>query len=96
MPVYPQRVETRLDCSLFALYLSYASGFCGYFWRASRIYTHTHTPFLSSGRIMGFVWVQFWPFFEVLLIGHHEEQGVERCTDILTDPHVPSLDGGWN
>lgn len=19
-----------------------------------------------------------------------------RCTDIFTDPHIPSLDGGWN
>lgn len=33
----PQRVEKRLNCSLFALHLSYASGFCGYFWRARRI-----------------------------------------------------------
>jgi len=51
---------------------------------------------LSSGRLMGFVWVQFWPVFEGLLISDHEEQGAEGCRDILTDPHVPSLDGGWN
>ena len=54
------------------------------------------SPLLSFGRLMGFVWIQFWPFFEVLLISHRKEHGVERCSDILTDPHVPSLDGGWS
>lgn len=79
---------------LYCIYLMHQVSFCGDFWRARRIYPLS--PFLSSGRLVGFVWVQFWPVFEVLLIDHHEEQGVERCSDILTDPHVPTLDGGWN
>lgn len=55
------------------------------------------SPFLSSDRPVGFTWVQFGPFFEhKLLISHHNEQDAERCSDILTDPYVPSLDGGWN
>lgn len=53
-------------------------------------------PLLVSGRVLGFVWVQYWPFFEVMRSGCCQEQDVERCTDILTHPHIPSLDGGCN
>lgn len=93
MPKFPQRAEKSLDCSLLALYLSYASGFCCYFWRARRIYLpFTLFVFWQAYRVcVGSVLA-----FEVLLISHHEEQGVERCSGTLTYPHVPSLDGGCN
>lgn len=62
MPKFPQRVEKRLDCSLLALYLSYASGFCCYFWTARRIYlTFTLFVFWQAyrvclGLVLSFLW----------------------------------------
>lgn len=95
VPAHPQRVEKRLNCSLFVLYLSYASGFCGYFLECKKDLSLFH-PFCLLTCLWVFAWIEFWPFFEVLPTGHYEEQGMERCSDILTYPHIPSLGGGLN
>lgn len=94
MLIYPQRIERRVDGSLLALHLPYVSGFCSYFWRARTIYSpfNLFVFWQACGVCLGLVLAFLWSIAD----RHHQEQGGESCNDTLTDPDIPSLDGGWN